>query len=77
MVLGKGRESRLEKMVGDRALPVLQDTEATDFGKVYGASKQKAHFVFGRDGCLVPTELPSSNQITRDPTLLLPALRAG
>jgi hypothetical protein len=77
VVLGKGRENRLAKMVGDRALPVLKDTERVDFGKLYGASKRKAHLVFGRDGCLVPGKLPDSNRIARDPKQLLPVLRRG
>ena len=75
--MGMGRESRTEKMIGQRQLCVLQDLAAVNFQKLYNASKAHAHFVFGRDGCLVPTELPNSNRINAGPDQLLPALRAG
>ncbi|MCK4303455.1 MAG: hypothetical protein KAY24_04390 [Candidatus Eisenbacteria sp.] len=77
VVLKKSAEKRLTEMVESRRLPVLQDTQRVDFERLYGASKAKGHFVFGQDGCLVPTQLESSTILMAHPERILPALRAG
>ena len=74
VILSKGAASRLEKMVGNRILPVLADTPAADVQRLYGFSKAASHRVFGPDGCLSEVELQHSTSLQNNPKLLLPAL---
>jgi hypothetical protein len=67
-------EPQLRKMAADRTLPVLQDTEAARVDQLYGRASARGYLIFGRDGCLVPTDTLVGAHAMADPSLLLPYL---
>jgi hypothetical protein len=71
-VLDKSRLTRLEKMVGDRSMPVLLDVPEMDVKMTYGITTARSHLLFDRTGCLRAFEdLPPSKTIQNSPELLL------
>ena len=62
-------------MVGDRMLPVLQDTELAGVDQLYGMSTGRSCLFFGRDGCLLPIEEAIPPQAMDNPRQLLPYIQ--
>jgi hypothetical protein len=65
-------ERQLRTMVSDRTLPVLEDTPAADADQLYGLSSARICLIFGRDGCLLPTEGEIQPTVMDNPQQLLP-----
>jgi hypothetical protein len=57
VVLKEESKDRVEKMVADRRLPVLLDTEETGFKRTFGVSGARSFFVFDRQGCLIECDV--------------------
>lgn len=75
VLLKKDKMRRLKKMVGDRRLPLLQDTPEVDFERVYGMTSSSPWRVFERGGCVAADSLGLRLKDQGSPEPLMELLR--
>ncbi|MBD3236523.1 MAG: hypothetical protein GF330_07455 [Candidatus Eisenbacteria bacterium] len=75
VLLKKDKQPRLEKMVRDRPLPLLQDTPEVDFENVYGMTSSRPWRVFDRRGCVAADSLGLRLKDAGSPEPLMELLR--
>ncbi len=61
-------------MVEYRELPVLEDVGGVGVDQLYGVGSTRIYLIFGRDGCLIPTEGLSGARVAENLQLLMPYL---
>jgi hypothetical protein len=75
VILKKDKEKHLKKMVADRRLPLLLDTEEVNFERIYGMTSGKPWRVFDRRGCIAADSLGLRLKDAEDPAPLMRLLR--
>jgi len=75
VILKKNKDKHLKKLVADRRLPLLLDTEEVDFERIYGFTSGKPWRVFDRRGCIAADSLGLRLKDAEDPALLMQLLR--
>jgi hypothetical protein len=75
VLLKKDRQKRLRKMVGERGLPLLQDTPEVDFEGTYGMDSGHPWRVFDRRGCIAADSLGLRLKDEGSPEPLMELLR--
>jgi len=65
-VLESTKRDKMDKMVTDRGLPVLQDSADKQFEDAYSATQSQAFIFFDRQGCLVWNTIMTGPKIMID-----------
>jgi hypothetical protein len=74
-VLKDDAKYRVEKMVGQLKMPVLQDTPEVDFKRTFGVSGARAFYIFDRQGCLIECDVAVTPEEPGQLETLVPPLQ--
>jgi hypothetical protein len=69
-ILKSDRFGKMSKMIGERTLPVLQDSVERGFQDRYAASPSAAFYFFDAEGCLIPNKIETGPKIDVGPEVL-------